>query len=146
MPQSEEEDMIVSDMMVGPSYCETLGLPVLLGREIGLQDTESSPKVAVVNQAFAEYFFHGENPIGRRFGFGDDPKDSAGIEIVGVIGDAKYEDAEGEASSHRVPANTPGKRSTRRILKFERRVIRCRWRHRYDRRSLKWMTSCPSSE
>jgi predicted permease len=46
-----------------------------------------------VNQAFAEYFFHVENPIGRRFGFGDDPKDSAGIGIVGVIGDAKYEDA-----------------------------------------------------
>jgi predicted permease len=90
--QSDEEDLIVSDMMVGPSYCETLGLPLLLGREIGLQDTEASSKVAVVNQAFAEYFFHGENPIGRRFGFGDDQKDSAGIEIVGVIGDAKYED------------------------------------------------------
>ncbi|HXF38644.1 MAG TPA: ABC transporter permease [Blastocatellia bacterium] len=93
IPQSEAEDLIVSDMMVGPSYCETLGLPVLLGREIGPQDTESSPKVAVVNQAFAEYFFHGENPIGRRFGFGDEPKDSAEVEIVGVIGDAKYEDA-----------------------------------------------------
>lgn len=90
--QSDEEDMIVSDMMVGPSYCETLGLPVLLGREIGLQDTEASAKVAVVNQTFAEYFFHGENPIGRRFEFGDEPKESAGIEIVGVIGDAKYGD------------------------------------------------------
>ncbi|HSB12378.1 MAG TPA: ABC transporter permease [Blastocatellia bacterium] len=87
------EDLVVSDMMVGPRYAETLGLPLLLGREIGPQDTEASPKVAVVNQAFAEYFFHGENPIGHRLGFGDDPKDSADIEIVGVIGDAKYASA-----------------------------------------------------
>ena len=87
------DEMDVSNMLIGPSYCQTLGLPLLLGREIGMQDTPASAKVAVVNEAFAKTFFHGENPVGRRFGFGDDLKQSGDIEIVGVIGDVKYESA-----------------------------------------------------
>ena len=87
------DEMLVRDMLVGPSYCETLGLPLVLGRQIGLQDTPASAKVAVVNQAFAETFFRGENPVGRRFGFGDEEKDAGDLEIVGVIGDAKYDNA-----------------------------------------------------
>lgn len=88
-----DEDLDASDMLVGPAYCETLGLPLLLGRGIGFQDTPASPKVAMVNEAFAEYFFHGENPIGRRISFDDDPKKAGEIEIVGLVGDAKYESA-----------------------------------------------------
>ncbi len=90
------EDMDVSQMLIGPDYCETLGLPLLAGREIGPQDTPASPRVAVVNEAFARSFFPGENPIGRRFGMGDNPQQSGDIEIVGVIGDAKYESVWGE--------------------------------------------------
>lgn len=87
------DEMDVSNMLIGPGYCQTLGLPLLLGREIGMQDTPASARVAVVNEAFAKTFFHGENPVGRRFGFGDDVKQSGDIEVVGVIGDVKYESA-----------------------------------------------------
>ncbi len=90
---SGDEDMIISHMLVGPRYSETLGLPLLVGREIGPQDTPASRKVAVVNEAFAESFFPGQNPIGRRFGFGDDSKKSGDIEIVGLVRDAKYQSA-----------------------------------------------------
>jgi predicted permease len=82
--------MDVVDMLVGPDYCRALGLPLLQGREIGPKDSPGSPAVAVVNKAFADYFFPGENPIGRRFGDGDDPSTSGDVEIVGVIGDARY--------------------------------------------------------
>ncbi len=85
-----DEDMVVRDMLVGPRYAETLGLPVRLGREIGPQDTPASPQVAVVNEAFADHFFNGQNPVGQRFRFGDDPDKGNSIEIVGVIRDAKY--------------------------------------------------------
>ncbi|HKY03359.1 MAG TPA: ABC transporter permease, partial [Blastocatellia bacterium] len=44
----DDEDMIISHLLVGPSYSETLGLPLLVGREIGPQDTPASRKVAVV--------------------------------------------------------------------------------------------------
>ena len=93
------EDMDVADILVGPDYCETLGLPLLLGREIGIRDTPASQKIAVVIQSFAQYFFHGENPIGRRFHFGDDddPERGEDLEIVGVVGDVIYETAKVEA-------------------------------------------------
>lgn len=93
------ENMVVADMLIGPNYCETLGVPLLLGREIGIRDTPASQKIAVVNQSFAQYFYHGENPIGRRFYFGDedDPERGEELEIVGVIGDVKYESAKDEA-------------------------------------------------
>ena len=76
---------------VGPKFFETLGIPLVLGRTIGPGDTEAAPKVAVVNQTFARQFLNGGNPVGRRFGFGDE-KTSGDIEIVGLVGDAKYSD------------------------------------------------------
>ena len=84
------QDMNIHVNVVGWKYFETAGTPMLLGREMGLQDTASSLKVAVINATMAHDFFGDQNPIGRRFGFGDDPKHSGDIEIVGVAADAKY--------------------------------------------------------
>jgi predicted permease len=76
---------------VGPKFLETMGIPLVIGRGIGNGDTEAAPKVAVVNQKFASDFLGSGNPVGRRLGFGDQ-KSSGDIEIVGVVGDAKYAD------------------------------------------------------
>jgi predicted permease len=90
------ENLSVSDILIGPSYAETLSLPVLLGRSIGLQDTPASKKVAVINQAFAQHFYPDQNPLGRRITF-DEDSDKNDVEIVGVIGDVKYRNARSEA-------------------------------------------------
>ncbi len=90
------EDVAVSDLLVGPSFAETLGVPLLLGREIGLQDTPTSTKVAVVNQSFAKAFFQDQNPVGRRMTFEED-SDKDDFEIIGVIGDAKFDSAKEKA-------------------------------------------------
>lgn len=89
---AKDEDTSVSDLQIGPNFCETLGVPLLMGREIGLQDTPTSARVAVVNQAFAKSYFHDENPIGRRATF-EESSDKDDFEIVGVIGDSKYDSA-----------------------------------------------------
>ncbi|MEZ4413497.1 MAG: ABC transporter permease [Gemmatimonadales bacterium] len=73
--------------MVGPGYFETVGIPVLIGREFTRSDVLGAPKVAVVNQAFAKKFNLGANPVGRRM---DQGNDSLDIEIVGLVQDAKY--------------------------------------------------------
>jgi len=75
---------------VGPKFFETLGIPLVLGRAVSEGDTARAPKVGVINEQFARQFLGGGNPIGRRFGFGD-RSTSGDIEIVGVVGDAKYE-------------------------------------------------------
>jgi predicted permease len=86
-----EDDMAATHNVVGPGYFATMGIPILLGRVFGPQDTGASPKVAVINETFARWYLPGGSPIGRRFGLGDDPKHSNDIEVVGVVKDAKYE-------------------------------------------------------
>ena len=51
--------------MVSPSYLATIGLPILRGRGLDESDTASSPPVVVINQAFANRYFAGVDPIGR---------------------------------------------------------------------------------
>jgi predicted permease len=75
---------------VGPNFFETMGIPILLGRGFGPQDDESAPKVAVVNEVMARYYFPKDSPIGKRFGWGR-PETSGQIEIVGLVKDAKYD-------------------------------------------------------
>jgi predicted permease len=105
------DDREVNDFLVGPDYAKTLGVPLLLGREIDSRDTPASQKIAVVNQSFARSFFPGQNPVGRRFFFGedDDPERSEEIEIVGVIGDVRYDSAKKE----------PGRTAYRPILQIQ---------------------------
>src|SRR6266536_6057000 len=88
--------MNVADIFIGPNFGETLGVPLLRGREIGLQDTTTSSRVGVVNQSFVEAFFYNQNPIGRRITFEED-FDKDDLEIIGVIGNAKYDNAKEKA-------------------------------------------------
>ncbi len=67
---------------------ETLEIPLLAGRAFNQQDDERAPRVAAVNQTFANKYFPGESPLGKRFTF--DPKKPDEIEIVGLVKDAKY--------------------------------------------------------
>jgi predicted permease len=87
------EDVVVEDMLTGPKYAETLGVPLLRGREIEMRDTAASQRIAVVNATFAERYFKDQNPIGRTFTFDDDTDNGATLEIVGVVGDIKSGDA-----------------------------------------------------
>jgi predicted permease len=73
---------------VSPEYFRTLGIPLLAGRDFTARDRFDAPRVAVVNDVFANYYFKNENPLGRRFGIGRVAK--ADIEIVGVVRGAKY--------------------------------------------------------
>jgi predicted permease len=85
------DDLVVDDLLAGPNYTETLGVPLLQGREIELRDTAASQRVAVVNEAFVEHYFKGQNPIGRTLNL-DEDKDKQ-IEIIGVVGNIKSSDA-----------------------------------------------------
>jgi predicted permease len=73
---------------VRENFFNTMEIPLLLGRGLTEQDDARAPRVAVVNQAFANAHFPNENPIGKRFGF--EPSKPNEIEIVGIARDAKY--------------------------------------------------------
>ncbi len=73
---------------VSTGFLESIGVPVVRGRNFSAQDTATSPHVAVVNETFAKKFFPNQNPIGQHFGV-DDPKYSGLFQIVGVFRDFK---------------------------------------------------------
>jgi predicted permease len=98
-PPAQENQVVRSDdsvrldvpylSQVGPNFFRTLGMTIVRGRDIGPRDNETAPKVTVVNEAFARYYFGSEDPIGRRFDRGE--QDGGEVEIVGVVKDAKAE-------------------------------------------------------
>jgi predicted permease len=78
-----------------PGYFHTLQIPLLAGRDFTDADGESAPRVAIVNQAFAQKYFPGESPLGKRFHTpvppGFKPKvDPPWIAIVGLSGDVRH--------------------------------------------------------
>src|SRR5262249_11865781 len=78
-----------------PGFFETLSIPLVRGRLFTAHDNvANSPRVALINQAFARQFFPGEDPIGQyitpTFPYTDEP--IAPREIVGVVGDTRVND------------------------------------------------------
>jgi predicted permease len=74
---------------VGPGYFSMLGIPILVGREIEIQDSGGSVRAAVINQTFANRFFPNANPIGKHVR-DTYPGNPAEMVVVGVVADAKY--------------------------------------------------------
>jgi predicted permease len=71
---------------VGPGYFATMGIDVLRGRALAEGDRAGGARVAVVNQAFADRFWPGEDPIGRRV-----VAASRWLTVVGVARDGRYD-------------------------------------------------------
>jgi len=73
---------------IGPAYFRTLGVPLVSGREFTRADAAGTPKVAIVNEQFAQKFNLGRDAVGKRIGHGADRK--LDVEIVGLVQNAKY--------------------------------------------------------
>ncbi|MBI3666143.1 MAG: ABC transporter permease [Acidobacteria bacterium] len=80
-----DEDMCIDLNVVGPSYLQTMGIPLVRGREFNLEDTEDHRAVAVINEAIGRRFWPGQDPIGKTFV-------TAGRSrvVIGVARDSKY--------------------------------------------------------
>jgi predicted permease len=90
------EAVSLETILVGPSYPETLGMPLVQGRSIGLQDGPGAPKAGMVNEAFVRHFFPDRLPLGRHLSAsGSD--DALDIEIVGVLKDVQFQNARDDA-------------------------------------------------
>jgi putative ABC transport system permease protein len=94
-PNDERNPPVVGRHYVSADYFKTLGIPVLAGRALTPRDRSDRPSVTVISQSAARRFWPGESPLGKRVWFGGttgpfaDPTHA--VEIVGVVGDVKYE-------------------------------------------------------
>ncbi len=75
--------------VVGPSFFNTMQIPILLGRAIGEQDNADAPRIVVVNEVFAKTFFPGRDIIGRHFAFFDNEKPIE-VQIAGLARNSLY--------------------------------------------------------
>ncbi|MGA8739727.1 MAG: ABC transporter permease [Terracidiphilus sp.] len=73
---------------VSPGFLKAMGVPIVRGRDLSVQDTSNTPFVAVVNETFVKRFFPKQDPIGQHFGI-DLPQYSGSYQIVGVFRDFK---------------------------------------------------------
>lgn len=89
VPRTEREENQAGLSVVGPDYFETMGTRIVAGRAIQASDTETSPKVAVINETMARrYWQTPERAIGRKFSpsRGEAPMEVAGVAKNGTYG------------------------------------------------------------
>lgn len=81
------EDLQVGLDVVGPSYFETLRIPLLRGRSFTQADREGTAHAVIVNEAMARKFWPGSDPVGQRLSTGG--AQGPFFEVVGVVPDGK---------------------------------------------------------
>src|ERR1700723_1177379 len=87
-PKTPHDYVAAGYRTVTPQYMETMGVPLLQGRNIAAGGGGKGPAVVVINASMARTCFPGENPLGKRMQIGATPdKDVPYMEIVGVVGD-----------------------------------------------------------
>jgi predicted permease len=88
-PMPDERRPVVYYDKVAPRYFETMGTPLLSGRDFTDRDRTGTTPVAIVNRTFAQSSTQSESPIGKRFRLSGGV--APWIEIIGVVADGKYQ-------------------------------------------------------
>ena len=70
---------------VAPQYFQTMRIPVLRGREFSASDRPDAPEGFMINQTFAERYWPGQDPIGKRIRYGRN-----WYPVIGMVADSKY--------------------------------------------------------
>ncbi|MFP5284735.1 MAG: ABC transporter permease, partial [Thermoanaerobaculia bacterium] len=83
-PRPPGEEINGDTRAVTPGYFQTLGIPVLQGRDFTAGDRASSPGVVIINKRLAEMAWPGESPVGKRLDYTGDL-----LEVIAVVGDVR---------------------------------------------------------
>jgi predicted permease len=87
---SNVQRQVANFNQVTSGYFETVGTPLLAGRDFNNNDTPESPKVAIVTETFSRKFFNGANPVGATFSTIQGGKTTVTHHIVGLVKESKY--------------------------------------------------------
>lgn len=91
-PTSRRASNTASMRFTTPGFFETLQIPIRRGRDVAETDRQDQPFVAVVSESFADRYWPGEDPIGKRFQFGFQERT-----VVGIVGDIRVRGLEGNS-------------------------------------------------
>jgi predicted permease len=91
-PADPEDAPPVYHNFVGPRFFETMGIPVLAGRDLQLGDDERAPRCVIISEGVARRYFAGDDPLGRQILVRGAP-----AAIVGVVKDVRYSSLRADA-------------------------------------------------
>jgi predicted permease len=104
VPGKPVDGVDVYFLQISPGFIATMGIPLVDGRDFSSADlTVTEPTAVLVNRAFARRYFDSERAAGREFLVPTGGQDLASKQIVGVVGDAKYDDLKTTPPSVYVP-------------------------------------------
>jgi predicted permease len=94
---ARDEPMVTLKDWVTSDYFRAVGLAITQGRGFGPEDSANSRRVSVINETMAKRYFRNQDPIGKRLSWGSSNFDADGLQIVGVVEDARYNDVKAES-------------------------------------------------
>ena len=94
-PTGIEDTPLADARVISPDYFQMMSIPVLQGRAFNASDTRDSLQTVIINQAFAERYWPGEDPLGRRLSEGE-----GWLTVIGVVGDVRQSGLDQEAAPH----------------------------------------------
>jgi predicted permease len=93
---------------ISSGYFQTLGVPLISGRDFDDRDPQGAPeqgfRAAIVNESFARHYFGDRSPVGARLGLGSLPDTPVDIEIVGVVRTFSYRGLRGSDDQAFLPS------------------------------------------
>ena len=98
-PLSAAEIDEVTYQEIGPNFFGTMGIPVKTGRDFTAHDDLRSPGRVMVNEAFARRYWPGESALGKRLKYGPIDSHYSWMEVIGVVGDSKFESLRQDADA-----------------------------------------------
>ena len=93
--EDQKQSVNTDILSVDSHFFETLRIPLLAGRAFRPEDVESAHKVTIVNRAFVSRYLKDRNPLGLHLS-ASTSKEDPHQEIIGVVGDTKYDDLKRE--------------------------------------------------
>jgi predicted permease len=89
-PPPGQETISVMSARVAEGYFSTMRIPIVRGREFRLEDAPGAPLVTVVNELFAQHYWPGQDPIGKRLRLQNPGRADSSVEVVGIAKNSKY--------------------------------------------------------
>jgi putative ABC transport system permease protein len=75
--------------IISPDYFQTMGTPILRGRDFTAADNADAPGVVIINSFLAEQYFPGQDPVGKRLEMGF--RTGVLLQIIGVVADVRHD-------------------------------------------------------
>jgi putative ABC transport system permease protein len=89
-PHGQRPDVIFR--AIGSDYFNTMGIPIVRGRDFTDQDNADSKDVVIISEKTAQHFWPGEDPIGKRLKPGSSTSKSEWREVIGIVKDVRQND------------------------------------------------------